>query len=145
MIRRYAIEDKAKVLGLLRSNTPEYFDPSEESDFVHYLDHEVEDYFVFEEDDEIVGAGGINYFPEERLARISWDMIHPLHHGRGIGKALTQYRIDILSTNSNVDVVVVRTSQLVYKFYEKAGFQLEQVVKDFWAKDYDLYQMKMTF
>ena len=144
MIRSYSIEDKVKVLGLLRSNTPEYFDPSEEADFEYYLDHEVEDYFVFEDDEEIIGAGGINYFPEERLARISWDMIHPLHHGKGIGKTLTQHRIGLLSRKDDVDAVVVRRSQLVHKFYVKAGFQLEKVVKDFWAKDYDLYQMKMT-
>jgi len=31
----------------------------------------------------------------------------------------------------------------VYKFYEKIGFELDKVEKDFRAKNFDLYQMQM--
>ena len=55
-----------ETIALLRQNTPAYFDPSEEADFNHYLDVEREDYFVYEEEGRIVGAGGINYFPERK-------------------------------------------------------------------------------
>ena len=144
MIREYSKKDKSKIIELLRQNTPEYFDPSEKSDFENFLDNEVEDYFVYEENSEVIGAGGINYFPEEKLARISWDMIEPKSQGKGIGKKLTQYRINHLIGNSKIDFIIVRTTQLVYKFYEKMGFELEKVEKDFWAKNFDLYQMKMN-
>ena len=143
MIRKYSNKDRSRILELLRKNIPEYFDASEESDFVHYLDCEVQDYFVYEEDSEIIGAGGINYFPEEKLARISWDMIDPEHQGKEIGKRLTQHRIQYLNNNADVELIVVRTSQLAWRFYEKMGFELEKVEKDFWAKDFDLYQMIM--
>lgn len=144
MIRKYSSEDKPQVIELLQRNTPEYFAPSEESDFVKYLDNEVEDYFVFEENHRIIGAGGINYFLNENLARISWDMVDPKSQGKGIGKELTQYRIKLLKGNPNIDFIAVRTSQLVHKYYEKMGFELEKIVKDYWAKNYDLYQMKMN-
>jgi len=143
MIREYKHKDKLKIIELLRQNTPEYFDSSEENDFVNYLNNEIEDYFVYEENSKIIGAGGINYFPEERLARISWDMIDPKSQGNGIGKKLTQYRINHLNENPKIDLIIVRTTQLVYKFYEKMGFELEKVEKDFWAKNFDLYQMRM--
>lgn len=144
MIRKYSYNDKPKLIELLRQNTPEYFDSSEERDFENYLDTEIEDYFVFEENFEIIGAGGINYFPTEKVARISWDIIHPKSHGKGIGKQLTQFRINHLKRNLEIEVIRVRTSQLAYKFYEKMGFKLEKVEKDFWAKNFDLYQMRMN-
>ena len=88
MIRNYTKQDKSTLIELLRQNTPEYFDPSEERDFIKYLDHEVEDYFVYEENSKILGAGGVNYFLEEKSARISWDMVDSNSQGKGIGKKI---------------------------------------------------------
>ncbi|WP_210490326.1 GNAT family N-acetyltransferase [Rufibacter aurantiacus] len=142
-IRTYKPEDKASVINLIKLNTPEFFHPTEQKDLEHYLDHEVEDYFVVEEDAEIIGAGGINYFPEERIARISWDFIKPDLQGKGIGKKLTEYRINHLKKNEVIELIVVRTTQLVYRFYEKMGFTLTKIEKDFWAPNFDLYQMEL--
>jgi len=141
MIRKYTREDKTAVVDLLKINTPEYFDLSEEKDLIAYLENELEDYFVVEIESVIVGAGGINYFPEERIARISWDMIHPDFQGRGVGKTLIQYRIDHIKAKSFYNTIEVRTSQLVAKFYHKMGFEIVSIKKDYWAKGYDLYQM----
>lgn len=135
--------DKIKVIDLFRRNTPKYFDPSEEQYLKTYLNHDVEDYFVFEENSEIIGAGGINYFPEEKLARISWDIIAPKSQGKGIGRKLMQYRINLLNKNQNIEIIMVRTSQHAYKFYEKLGFELEKMERDFWAKGFHLYQMNI--
>ena len=143
MIRNYTKKDKSSLLELLRQNSPEYFDPSEESDFIKYLDHEVEDYFVYEEHSKVLGAGGINYFLEEKSARISWDMVDSKSQGKGIGKKLTQHRINHLKGNPEIDIIRVRTSQHAYKFYEKMGFELEKIEKEYWAKNFDLYLMQM--
>ena len=132
------------MIELLRKNTPEYFAAAEEKDLSHYLAHEMEDYFVFEKNHIIQGAGGINYFPAEQTARLSWDLIDPAHQGTGIGSALTRYRIDMLKKQSEIHHIMVRTSQLVYPFYEKMGFKLELIEKDYWAKNFDLYLMKMS-
>ncbi len=143
MIRPYKTEDKSTLVHILRLNTPEYFDPSEEKDFIEYLNNHLESYFIVEEDNSIVGSGGINYFPEEETARISWDIIHPDYQGKGIGKALTLYRIEEIKRQPNIKQIIVRTTQLVYKFYGKMGFELEKTEKDFWAPGLDLYQMRM--
>ncbi|WP_266203288.1 GNAT family N-acetyltransferase [Pontibacter kalidii] len=143
MIRPYTPADKEQLLYLLRLNTPTYFAAEEESDFAAYLEEHVEDYFVVEESGKLVGAGGINYFPDEHLARISWDMIHPNFQGKGIGTQLLQHRLQVISSKPGINMVIVRTTQLVYRFYEKVGFALEQTEKDFWAKGLDLYQMRM--
>ena len=141
MIRPYTPADQSQVIRLLRLNTPQYFAEAEEADLLEYLDRHLEAYFVVEEQGQIVGAGGINYFPEAQLARISWDIIHPDAQGKGIGSGLTQFRIGLIRNNPAIAKIVVRTSQLVYRFYEKNGFTLEKTEADFWAPGFDLYQM----
>jgi len=141
-IRKYISNDKEAVIQLLDMNTPEFFDKSEKEDYVWYLENEIEDYFVAEENKEIVGAGGINYFPDEKTARISWDMVKPNSQGKGVGRKLTEHRIKHLNKNDGIDLLVVRTTQLVFKFYEKLGFKLIKIEKDFWADGFDLYQME---
>ena len=143
MIRNYTKKDKSTLIELLRQNTPEYFDPSEEREFINYLDNEAEDYFVYEEHSKIIGAGGINYFMKDNSARISWDMIASKSQGRGVGKKLTLHRINLLMRNPKIDIISVRTSQHAYKFYEKLGFEIEKIEKDYWAKNFDLYLMEM--
>ncbi len=144
MIRKYQIQDKNRLVEILRLNTPSYFDPSEEEEFLSYLNSELEDYYVITDNDQIVGSGGINYgFEGGKAARISWDLVHPHYQGKGIGSTLTQYRISQLKKRPEINQIIVRTSQLVYPFYEKNGFVLERIVPDYWAKDYDLYLMKL--
>lgn len=143
-IRRYTIADKKELISLLRLNIPRYFAVSEEADFAAYLENHAEHYFVVEEAGKIIGSGGINYFLESNSARISWDIIHPEFQGKGVGKALTLYRIKEINNNPAVNLIIVRTTQLVFEFYQKMGFELEKTEKDYWEKGFDLYQMKMT-
>ena len=75
IIKPYKIQDKEAVLRLFRLNTPQYFGPDEEGPFLQYLADDFAHYFVVELDERIVGCGGINYFHDEQLARISWDII----------------------------------------------------------------------
>lgn len=144
MIRPYKSQDKNKLIELLRFNIPEFFEVSEEEDFIDYLDNHLESYFVIEKGEGIVGSGGINYFEDEGIARISWDIIHPEYHREGYGGKLIQHRIVEIKKNKNIHLIVVRTSQLAYQFYQKMGFTLKKIEKDFWAKGFDLYQMTLS-
>ena len=67
MIRKYSNSDKPKIIELLQKNTPEYFDSSEEKAFENYLDNKLKDYFVYEINSKIIGAGGINYFSKQKI------------------------------------------------------------------------------
>lgn len=142
MIRKYSPTDFDQVVNLLRLNTPQYFHPTEEADFFRYLYADASHYFVFEVLGKIAGCGGINFgFENGKIARLSWDIIHPLKQGEGIGKKLTAYRIEQIAKDNTVERVCVRTSQLVYPFYEKMGFHLERIERNYWAKGFDLYEM----
>lgn len=143
MIRAYVPKDKEDVLKLFRLNTPRYFAPAEEEDLSGYLDENSGHYFVAEENGIIIGAGGYNFLLNENLTRISWDIIHPGAQGQGVGTALTRFRIAEIRKNSASKQIQVRTSQHVYRFYEKMGFSTLRTIKDFWASGFDLYDMRM--
>ena len=142
MIRPYLESDKNAVLALFMKNTPQFFEPAEIDDLSSYLDNEREDYFVFEENQQILGAGGINYGVDtDDSARLSWDAISPEHHGKGIGSRLVQHRLDVLRQVNTIQRVIVRTSQFAHSFYAKQGFDLDEIKNDYWAKGYHLYTM----
>ncbi len=143
-IRPYIPSDQAAVLELFDANTPLYFDKTERKGLIDYLENEREDYFVVEEDEKLMGAGGINYELQTKTAVISWDIIKPSEHGKGIGRKLTEHRIQHINTKQEIDKIVVRTSQHTYKFYEKMGFKLLKVEKDYWADGFDLYYMEQA-
>lgn len=141
MIIKYTTNHFTTLINLLRLNTPTYFAAEEESDYIDYLQHHADNYFVVEVNGEIVGTGGINYNHAEGKAFLSWDLLHPNMQGKGYGSILTKYRIDAIRNTHPTYGVVVRTSQLAYTFYQKMGFTLKEVVKDYWAKGFDLYYM----
>ncbi|MFD2162586.1 GNAT family N-acetyltransferase [Paradesertivirga mongoliensis] len=141
-IRNYTISDKEAVLNLLKLNTPAHFSAEEEKDLNYYLDHEIEQYFVLELNQHIVGCGGINFSEDNSTGIISWDIIHPEFQGQSLGSKLLKYRIGKLQQLETVHQIIVRTSQLSYKFYEKLGFRLLEVMNDYWAKGFHLYKMK---
>lgn len=144
-IKAYNPIYKDDVLAIFKLNTPHYFAEEEEDDFKNYLNKELEDYFIIEKEGKIVGCGGLNYGSTDRtVAGLSWGMIHPDFHGQGLGTILAQHRITFVQEHhSEVAIIRVRTSQHTYRFYEKMGFTLEEVTRGYWAKDLDLYDMKM--
>ncbi len=142
-IRPYTPSHKPQLIELIRLNTPPYFHPSEEILFSNYLDNEREDYFVLEENEKILGCGGLNYEDDFSSAILSWGMIHPDFHGKGLGTKLTKHRLEFVKTKPALLKCIVRTSQHTDKFYSKMGFSLKEVKKEYWGPDLDLYYMEM--
>lgn len=89
-IRPYLPTDQSALLALLRLNTPTYFSPDEEPDFVDYLEQKHEFYFVTEVNRLVVGCGGFNISEDKSWASISWDILHPDFQSKGFGKLQQQ-------------------------------------------------------
>ena len=141
-IRSYSVKDKAAVLNLMELSTPKYFAVSEKPDFENYLEHELELYFVIELHHQIIGCGGINFESNQTIGIISWDIIHPEFHGKKLGTQLLHHRLAILNDLKHIEIVIVRTSQHTDQFYQKNGFQLVEIVPNYWAEGFDLYYME---
>ena len=141
-IRRFDYDQDIKsVLAIFDANTPRYFSLEERAWYADYLKNEVEDYFVLDKNGEVLGAGGLNY--EEHWAVLSWGLIAPAYHGKGLGTQITQHRINFVKANTDASTLVVRTSQLTDEFYAKMGFSVTERKKDYWGKGMDLAFMKM--
>lgn len=135
------ITDRQAIINMLRLNTPQYFSPEEENKLINYLDHHLEYYYVVEADKQIIGSGGLNLAEDKTTIKISWDIIHPSYQRKGIGGKLIQYRIEEARNMKGVNIISVRTSQLVFKFYQRFGFELREIATDYWAKGFDMYRL----
>lgn len=141
-IRAYDANDKATLLHLLELNTPKYFAPSEKEDLEHYLESEIELYYVLSVEGKIVGCGGINFEQEKTVGIISWDIIHPDYQGKSLGSLLLQHRLKHLKSMETIEKIIVRTSQFTHLFYEKQGFELKEIILNYWSEGFDLYYME---
>ena len=141
-IRKFKSLDRPQIIELLRLNTPTYFSANEEKDLIYYLDNHADAYFVVEDKNKIIGCGGFNLAEDGISAKISWDIFHPESQGKGFGAELTTFKIQKIKEFKQIQILSVRTSQMAYKFYEKFGLELQEVVKDYWDVGFDLYRME---
>lgn len=141
-IRPYQITDLEDILTIFDSNVPQYFAASERADLIRYLQEEIADYFVVLQQDQLIGAGGINYDADGTTARLSWDFIDRDFHKSGAGTFLTHYRIQHALAKENIDTLMVRTSQLAEAFYVKQGFHVLERITDYWAPGFDMVNMR---
>lgn len=118
-------------MNLIRLNTPKYFAASEEDDLKNYLETALELYYVLILGQKIIGSGGINFTDNNTIGKISWDILHPNYQGKSYGTKLLKFRIALLNTVIGIKTIIVRTSQQSYKFYEKQGFELFEIKKDY--------------
>ena len=127
-IRPYTSSDFDSVIELFRLNTPDYFSPDEEKELKDYLNKHIQHHFVAEANGIILGCGGFAISKDRTTAHIAWDIVHRDSHGKGVGRKLTLFRIEEIRKIESVKIIIVRTSQMAYKFYGKFGFKLKESI-----------------
>ena len=142
MIRPYQNKDQAILLEIIDLNTPPFFDPKEKTDLKEYLEECGDTYFVIEKEGKVVGGGGYCLLDDATSAEISWTLFHPGHSRQGLGTQIVEHCLNLLMKNEKIERVIVETSQWANKFFEKLGFCLTHVKKNYWGKDLDLYWME---
>lgn len=143
MIRSYNPKDKETLIEIFKLNTPQYFDVKEVADFKEYLDINSDTYLTIQHDEKIVGGFGYFIRESDKSGRITWIFFHPNYSGLGLGKQAVEYCLTTLKQNPKVEKLVVTTSQLAFKFFEKFGYKLSKIEKNFWGEGLDLYEMEM--
>lgn len=140
LIRAYHPNDYDKIIELFLLNTPQYFCPPEQDDLEKFLKEEIEQHYVAEENGQIIAIGG--YVVKSDTGILAWYIVHPNWHGKSVGRQIVQKSLDEIRQIPGINKIVVRTSQLVYKFYEKFGFKLLSTTDNYWGEGMHLYHME---
>ncbi|NML23126.1 GNAT family N-acetyltransferase [Pseudoflavitalea sp. G-6-1-2] len=141
-MRPFDISDKDPLTAIFLKNTPQYFDPEEVHDFHLYLSQHGDTYFTIIHDGNIVGGAGYYINSADNSGRITWIFFDPQTAGQGLGRKAVEHFISIFNTQPGIEKLVVTTSQLAWKFFQKFGYVLVRTEKDHWGKGLDLYLME---
>ncbi len=140
-LRRYRTDDLDAVIDIFRSNIPKYFGPAEEPGLRDFLTNASDDYFVAEINEQIIGAGGLALNPDETVS-LCWGMIRSDLIGKGLGRELTEFRIQKAGESYANLPLVISTSQHTQGFYEKFGFRLVEHTPDGFGPGIDICKMR---
>jgi len=154
-IRQYAATDRQSCLSIFDSNCPKFFDPAEKKLLERWLDgrdtntlvydsSESEKLYVMEVEGKVTACGGFYTLKNEKVAKLTWGMIHRNYHTKGYGKRLLVYRINVIKKEYPGYLIRLDTSQHTYKFFEKYGFAVSGVVNDGYGKDLHRYDMELV-
>ncbi|MEH3122505.1 MAG: GNAT family N-acetyltransferase [Sphingomonas phyllosphaerae] len=146
-VRAYGAADRAACLALFNGNTPAFFAAEERVDFAAFLDTHAADWAfqVVERCGTIVACGGHRVAADGETAGFCWGMVDHRQHRSGIGRILTQSRLDAARATPGVRQVRLDTSQHTQGFYARFGFEVERVVPDGYAPGLDRVDMLLRW
>ena len=140
-VRDYAPADLEACLSVFDSNVPDYFVEAERSEFRDFLGALPGPYVVLELEGRIVACGG-HAFGEEGVADLCWGMVRRDRHRSGLGRLLTEARIERAVRDPRVNTVALNTSQHTEGFYLGLGFETVEVRRDGFAPGLDCLVMR---
>lgn len=140
-VRLYA-EDREACLAIFNTNVPKFFAPSEREQFAAFLDVLPGPYFVCEHGTELIGCAGYAR-NGDGSASLCWGMIRRDWHGRGVGRLLLERRLEAIREDHTIKLVIMNTSQHTVAFFQKFGFQIEQVIPDGYSAGLDRYELRL--
>ncbi len=82
----------------------------------------VEEYFVYEIDESVIGCARITSFPGTNLLEVGSVFVQPAYQGRNIGKALVEFAVEE-GRRRQADALLALTTQAVPFFRNVCGFQ----------------------
>lgn len=143
MIRPYQTSDFNACLALFDSNCPPYFVLEERQPYINWLQEKALDgrYFVLEQDQQVLACGGWYWDEAEGGLSLSWGMVHQDHHKKGLGTALTRYRVQAGLAAFPKSIFRLCTSQYTEAFYQRMGFVTQKITPNGFGEGMDRYDM----
>ena len=130
---------------MFRTNQPLFFTPEELDLYGSFLSALPGPYLVVRgPDGGIVACGGYALRESGTVADMCWGMVRRDLHGLGIGKTLTQARVERITREEAVREITLNTSQHTLGFYQRLGFETVEILADGYAKGLDRCEMRLV-
>ncbi len=144
-VREYQPTDLGSCVEIFNGNCPKYFCDHERQEFVDWLNEpDRAPYYLFSLEGDLVACAGIYFDVEQNKAGMAWGMVRSDQHGRGIGRFMTQFRIDRMNELYPRVAQHLGTSQHTFQFYEKMGFEIVNVTPNGFGLGMDRYDMVLS-
>lgn len=141
-VRPYASSDRDACLRVFDSNVPHFFRDEERPGFEDFLDDLPGPYFVLvDADGSVLGCGGYALREGSRVADLCWGIVRRERQGEGLGRALTELRVERALEDASVAELALETSQHTVGFYERMGFRTLSAEPDAFAPGLDRVRM----
>lgn len=134
-LREYIYSDREACIEIYRTNEPDFITPGFIHEFESYLDEPKSYFLVVEQEEGIVGCGGLELWGDApHAAGLSFGMIRKDHHRKGLGTSLLAARISLLGEEKELHM---ETSLEAVGFYARYGFELDSVTPNRLGKGVD--------
>lgn len=145
LFRDYQVADLEACLAVFDSNMPKYFAASEREEYLEFLNDpdDRQQYLVLEQDKKIVGCGGYYVATNANWGGLSFGMVTRDLHGTGLGKKLLLTRLKRLAEFQEVQEIILDTSQYIFRFFQKLGFEVLQITPNGYGNRMDRYDMRL--
>lgn len=150
MIRRLIKDDKEKIQSILRDT--KHFNDEEirvatELIDVYLNDANQKDYIIYVYGDDDSKTAGYICYGRRPLTEWTYDLywiaVDPGIHGKGIGSRLVKHMEEDLKSAGGKIILIETSGKAGYenerKFYEKNGYAVQTIIKDFYRAGDDLY------
>ena len=118
-IRKAKRKDVGAIFSLTKSAVrEEYLRPRSRQS----IDGEINEYFVYEIDDSLIGCFRLTPFPRSRTVELASICVHPAYQGRHIGKAMVEYALDVATAEKKGRVIALTTQTSAF-FRDTCGFK----------------------
>lgn len=100
-----------------------------------FLTNNYQEMYLSMDGEKLEGMIGITYDSKQRkkhIASFVWFYVEKSHRGNGIGKALMDKALDVLSNNNQIEklsLLVVASQEKAIEIYKKHGFEIGGTLK----------------
>lgn len=127
--RRYQPADLHRCVALYAANEVGRFPEGVREQYQQSLMRQSSYYLVLEREGRIIASGGISLFCRPDVAVLCFGLVHPEHHGHGIGTALVLTRLALLPGKFTYMIFIAAVEKSV-GFYRRFGFRAFTPWKD---------------
>jgi GNAT superfamily N-acetyltransferase len=141
--RPYTAGDRAACLAIFDVNCPEFFAPNEREDYAAFLDSLADGYTIVHAGGRAIGAYGVFPGGAAGECRLSWILLDPASHGRGIGRGVMA-RATEAARAQGATVLRIAASHKSAPFFARFGATVARTTPDGWGPGMHRVDMDMA-